>query len=508
MRKALAEEFSAIYILNLRGNQRLAGEQSRKEGGKVFGGGSRATVAVTLLVKNPNRLGPAVIRYTDIGDYLSTEQKLEKVATVGSVAQLEARLIAPNEQGDWINQRRDDFETFAPLRGDTGIFATSSLGFSTNRDAWVLNSSAQAVVASVSKFSRNYNQGLDAGRAAEDFSPREVSWSAGLRTRYARRQRLPDVGVHTSVAMYRPFFKQRLSMDRSLIERPGSTPDMFTAEDQVAICATGVGAGGPFMALVTEVMPNLNLPGAGNPSHSYPRWRHEPAAESGMLDLGNARTTHNITEQAHLRFGAAYPERAITKDDLFYYVYGILNSPSYQETYAADLKKMLPRIPMVREFGAYSDAGRALAALHLAYESCTPYPLDGLETESLGDPYAFYAVSKKLSFGKATAEQRAAGQRHDRSVIHYNERITLRGIPEDAYRYMLGSRSAIEWIIDRYYVKTDKDSGIVNDPNDWSREVGNPRYILDLLARVVTVSIETMKIVDALPSLDIIDTGK
>jgi predicted helicase len=167
---------------------------------------------------------------------------------------------------------------------------------------------------------------------------------------------------------------------------------------------------------------------------------------------------------------------------------------------------MLARVPLVSEFRGYADSGKALFALHVGYESVTPYPLDGLAVEPSGDPYGFFAVgAKKMSFGKASAEQKAAGERDDRTVINYNDRITLRGIPEDAYRYMLGSRSAIEWIIDRYYVKTDKASGIVNDPNDWSREVGDPRYILDLLARIVTVSLETMKIVDSLPPLDIIE---
>jgi predicted helicase len=161
---------------------------------------------------------------------------------------------------------------------------------------------------------------------------------------------------------------------------------------------------------------------------------------------------------------------------------------------------------LVRDFDQFESAGRSLYDLHLRYETARPYELDGLDIQPTGDPHGFYAVGdKKMSFGKATPAQKTAGERYDRSVIHYNDRITLRGIPEDAYRYVLGSRSAIEWIIDRYYVKTDKDSGITNDPNSWSREVGDPRYILDLLARIVTVSVETMKMVDALPPLELID---
>ena len=167
---------------------------------------------------------------------------------------------------------------------------------------------------------------------------------------------------------------------------------------------------------------------------------------------------------------------------------------------------MLPRIPFAANFHAFADAGKRLAELHLGYESVEPYPLEGLDVSGPGGEadYGFFAVGdKKMTFGKPTAEQKAAGLRHDRSVIRYNDRISLRGVPEEAYRYTLGSRSAIEWIIDRYWVKIDKASGIVNDPNDWSREVGDPRYIVDLLARIVTVSLETIKVVDSLPPLGV-----
>ena len=214
----------------------------------------------------------------------------------------------------------------------------------------------------------------------------------------------------------------------------------------------------------------------------------------------------NITDEALKRFQTTYPTEGITKDAIFFYVYGLLHSPDYRATYATDLMKTLPRIPFVADFGGYAEAGRQLSQLHLGYESAKPYPLDGLKLHGPeGEAaYSFFAVDKKMSFGKATPEQKAAGERYDHTVINYNSHITLRGIPLNAYRYRLGSRSAIEWIVDRYYIKTDKASGIVNDPNSWSWEVGDPRYILDLLARIVTVSLETMKIVGQLPPLKII----
>ena len=207
----------------------------------------------------------------------------------------------------------------------------------------------------------------------------------------------------------------------------------------------------------------------------------------------------NITDGTLKRFVAAYGSR-ITKDDIFFYLYGLLHSPEYRETYAADLTKMLPRIPLVEDPWPFVGAGRKLSELHLDYESVTPFPLDGLDVEPDGDPYDFFRV-QKMAFVKVRENGKLVP---DRSAIIYNARITLSGIPEDAYGYMLGSRSAIEWVIDRYQVKTDKPSGIVNDPNDWSHEVDDPRYIIDLVARIVTVSIETTKIIDNLPSLVII----
>lgn len=227
--------------------------------------------------------------------------------------------------------------------------------------------------------------------------------------------------------------------------------------------------------------------------------------ESDGLFGDKDAVANNITDEVLTKFQAAYGS-AVAKDDIFFYVYGLLHSSDYRETYAADLKKMLPRIPLVDDAQPFIDAGCKLSELHLGYESVEPYPLEGLDAQPADgqDPYAFYAVGdKKMRFGKPSPEQKAAGQRHDHSTIQYNGRITLSGIPEEAYRYMLGSRSAVEWIIDRYYIKTDKASGIVNDPNDWSKEVGDPRYIIDLLARIVTVSLETMRIVDALPPLAI-----
>ena len=180
--------------------------------------------------------------------------------------------------------------------------------------------------------------------------------------------------------------------------------------------------------------------------------------------------------------------------DIFFYVYGVLHSQQYRTTFAADLKRMLPRIPLAsstEDFAHFVEAGQDLADLHVDYENAEPYPL--AEQGPLGgDPWTVYRVEKMKWADKAT-----------KKAIIYNKHVTLGDIPADAHRYMLGSRSALEWLIDRYQVKTDKASGIVNDPNDWGREHDDPRYIVDLIKRVTRVSVETMKIVDALPELPI-----
>lgn len=510
MRKTLSEEFSSIYVFNLRGNQRTAGEDSRKEGGKVFGGGSRATVAITVLVKNPKETGPATIHYTDVGDYLTREQKLAKVAQYGSVSSLQpVDRITPNEHGDWLNQRRDDFHTFTPIgdrSGSSTIFGLFSNGVKSQRDSWVWNFSGQSLLKNVSSTIAAFND--QAAQRSSVAPPADrVSWSrrlAGLAGKGARMSLDSEAAV---IGIYRPYMKAWLYNSRDLIDEPGQTRYLMgNGRPNTAIYCTAPGGSSDFCCFFLDALPDLTMPGAGNPGQLFARWRYEKAEDSGMLPIpagdeeivDGYRKVDNITDDALRRFATAYGD-TVTKDDIFFYVYGLLHSPEYRETYAADLKKMLPRIPLVEDPWPFVQAGRKLSELHLGYESVTPFPLDGLDVEATGDPYEFFRV-QKMAFAKVREGGKLVA---DRSTIRYNSGITLSGIPEDTHRYMLGSRSAIEWIIDRYQVKTDKASGIVNDPNDWSREVGDPRYIIDLLARIVTVSLETTQVVDHLPALQI-----
>jgi len=538
MRDSLVDEFSDIHIYNLRGNQRTAGEQSREEGGKIFGGGSRATVAITILVRDPTRTGSARVHYTDIGDYLTRDQKLATIAAVGSMAGIKSSILAPNEHGDWLNQRHDDFGTFAPIgsKHDTSasnppIFDLYGRGLETGRDAWVYNTSARqlgknikhtigAYNTQVAGFADLVSQGAskpkDLVKDFIDVDPTQISWTLSLKNRLIARKPIQWRPTAVTTAAYRPFTKTHAYFDRALNHITGQTPRFFPTSEHAnyGIYQVGSGSAVPFSVLMLQNLPDLHVTGAGSGGQFFARWRYEKVGpEDGMFGFeastvdGEAidgyRRIDNITGTAHARFLTAYGD-VITQDDIFFYVYGLLHSSDYRTTYIADLKKILPRIPLVTDPWPYITAGRALSELHLGYETVDPYPLEGLAQPSAPSgesAYPYYRV-RKMAFAK-TRDSETNKLGADKNAVVYNGHITLAGIPADAHRYMIGSRSAIEWIIDRYQVKTDKPSGIINDPNDWSREVGNPRYILDLLARIVTVSLETMKIVDVLPSLDI-----
>ncbi len=518
MRLALADECSDIYVINLRGDQK--GDWKR-EGGKVFGEGSTTAISIQLLVKDPLRPGPTRIHYFDIGEYLTTEQKLAKLDSAATVSGLDnPKSITPNEAGDWLNQRRADFSTFLAIgdKLEASIFHLYSGGLKTNRDVWCYNASRTSLTRNMSTLIDTYEADRKGGRRGPSatLDPTRISWNRGLLAdlERGRPRRFDEHAMRRS--LYRPFTTQHVYFDRALNDMVYRLNDLFPTQVQGnhGFTLTGPSSHYAFGVIGTDALPDLHLLDTGQ---FFARWRYERVeAEDGMLSLDTAydddnevidgyRRIDNITDHALTTFRTAYGDR-ITKDDIFFYVYGLLHSPDYRETYAADLKKMLPRIPFVTDPWPYVEAGRRLSDLHLGYETVEPYPLVGLDDPApTGDAAYDHFRVEKMAFAKVR-DPETKKLVAERSTVIYNSRITLSGIPEEAYRYLLGSRSAIEWILDRYQVKVDggaKGSGIVNDPNDWSREVDNPRYIIDLLARIVTVSLETMTIVDALPPLDV-----
>jgi predicted helicase len=500
LRRTLSREFHDIYVYNLRGNARSAGEMRRKEKDNIFGEGSKTTVAILLLIKRPGTVTDSALHYKDIGDYLTRDEKLTTVDSA-SLSTLDWQTITPNPEGDWINQRDPNYDTYNPLiakqqGSGAPIFAEMSAGVQSNRDAWVYNYSEIALTANIDGMVQNYNSLVEAGVEAPNRDSMEIAWSRKLETSFARRKALSFDATRIRVASYRPFQKSALYFGGGLNEDTRQMPRFFpdTKRGSIGFYLTSASSHFPtFAAIATDCIPDLHFVDSGQFFARYSYTQLDPnqlLAEPERLD--------NITDWALGEYQHEYGVQ-VTKDDIFFYVYGLLHSPEYRERYAADLKKQLPRIPMVPgrdRFEAFVDAGRTLSELHVGYETVEPYPLtESIRLGAPEDEFERFAVQKMKYAGKAGA--------WNKTRITYNAFIDIDGIPEDAQRYMLGSRSALDWIIERYQVKTDKASGIVNDPNDWSREHEQPRYIIDLIGRITRVSLDTMKIVDGLPDLGI-----
>ena len=515
-RKVLCKEFQEIYVYDLRGNQRTSRETSRREGGKVFGSGSRAGVAVLLLVKRPAQATePAAINYYDVGDYLSSNQKLE-VIRKAELREIDWTRIEPNAFGDWLNQRSPKFLNMRPLiRQDAQnpgeeIFAISSYGVNSGRDQWVYNSSGPKLRSSIRSAIEFFNGELrrigstPSSLERVDRSQSSFSWDRKTEQRLIRGELLLENNLGYRPAIYRPFFRQHMYINPELNARTGVQLRIFPKKDSQTpsiVLERGLRApgGNPAVIAVNQI-PNIaaGAGASGGACQSLPRYTYEESAgdlQSSMLST-KAGQRDNITDKAFHAYSTRYG-KWVNKDHIFAYVYGILHSPEYRQRYAADLTNLLPRIPDVattESFRAFSEAGQRLLELHIGYEEAEPYPLEEHLSPNAPEGPERYRVSKMRWGG--------SGKSPDKSVIIFNDWITLTGIPDEAHEYIVGPRSALEWLLDRYKVTKDSASGIVNDPNDWGLEMGYPRYIIDLVKRVTTVSVETMKIVKSLPPLD------
>ena len=519
LRKTLVDEFSTIYCFNLRGNQRTAGELSKREGGKIFGSGSRNGVAVLILVHNPSATGPCLIRYADIGDHLDRGAKLD-IVQQARLDSLPWEDITPNTAGDWINQRSLDFPTFQALASKDAellppLMTLYSNGLKTGRDSWVYNSSRDALEQNIDAAIASYNEEVkrlavlrdrDSKVAAVGSAQRDAkkfSWNANDFTRADRSVYYAAREAGFRVASYRPYCSQKVYFDGQMNDRVARIGAIFPTREtpNFGFYMTGLGALKPFAVLAVQQIPDLNFWGSEG-GQFFPRWTYAPADE-GALDFDPNhpwQRTDNVTDAALGRYRQSFGVD-VTKDHVFAFIYGLLHSPDYRERYAADLRKMLPRIPLLagrEDFDAFRSSGQALLDLHLGYESVEPFALNEVLT-SLAEGDDVYQVVK-MAFPKK-------GKTADKTAIIYNSHLTLTGIPEAAYDYQLGSRSAVEWLLDRYQDKIDKDSGIRNDANAWGFEQGNPRYIVELIKRITTVSVETVKIIAALPPLVIRENG-
>ena len=512
MRKCLTEEFSAIYVYHLKGNARTQGEQRRKEKDNVFGEGSRSPVAIVFLVKNPASTEHGKIYFHAVDDYLTREEKLACLRDDRSIACIPMRNILPDVHGDWFNFRDDSFYKFIALTNTSkdkisrkSLFKLSSHGLTTNRDIWVYNGSKVKIQNLMTFSIDEYNSSVDIFSETKslDTISTKIKWSRSLKNNLSRLSRSESFFKNKLIkSTYRPFFYQYVYFDRFWNEYVYSLPKIFPNPNtsNLAICSSGVGAK-EYSCLMVNHIPCLDFL---EKTQCFPRWlpgEQDNAAEDA-LDLGEpSEMPSGFSSEALPHFQAAYPGKSISEDDLFYYIYGILHSEDYRTRYANNLMKELPRIPRVatyEQFKAFVEAGQELAQLHVHFEDIAPYAGIKIEYTRVGQPS--YRVTQ-MKWGKIKGKTGNAAK--DKTTLIYNDWITVKNIPLEAQEYVVNKKSALDWVVERACVSIDKASGIVNDFNDYAAERGSERYPLDLFLKIITVSLETMKIVRALPKLEL-----
>ena len=493
MRKNLANDFDLLYILDLKGNIR---KDSMRDGiplgekHTVFGLSAMVGVSVGLLVRSERQRKARRLLYADVHFRSTREEKFAVLQAAIHTGAVQWRELTPNADYTWlVPEGADQFAAFAPIgtkaakvlhEVDTEtIFKTFSGGVKTNRDGVVYDFLRKALEERVHRFVDDYNAELDRWKRTPDKSGVDdfvrydrIKWSRDLKLDLQRGHYAAFHESKVRTSLYRPFTKRHLFFDRILNEEvyifPRIYPTPESEQENRVIIAPGTGNRKEFGSLACAAIPALDF--AFEKAQCFPFY---------VYDEDGSNRRENITDWALEQFRARY-ESEIDKWGIFYYVYGLLHHPGYREKYADCLKRELPRIPFAPDFGAFADAGRSLAEFHLEYEQVEPYALKWIETK--GVPLS-YRVEAKMRLSK------------DKTALTVNPSLTLAGIPPQAFDYRLGNRSALEWVIDQYRVKTDKRSGITSDPN----RTDDPEYIVRLVGQVIQVSIETVRIVNGLP---------
>ncbi|MGL2376531.1 type ISP restriction/modification enzyme [Helicobacter pylori] len=500
-RKCVAKDFSHLYALNLRGNARTSGEERKKQGDGIFDSGSRATVAVIFFVKDESVQNSA-IHYYEVEDYLKREAKLNLLAGFENLDSVPFKEITPNDKGDWINQRNDDFEKLIPLKRDkqhkifNTIFDLNSNGVKTNRDPWVYNFSPNALMQSVQTMIDTYNADLKRfnERFREAFKQRtakdkgikpadrykhlndreittdktKIAWTDGLKNKFIKNENLPESGKErVRLALYRPFNKQWLYWDKTWNEEQYQLPKVFPDKSvRNVVINTGVGNGKDFSALISDFISDLSLI---SPNQAYPLYYYD--------DLGNRYNA--ISGYALNLFRRHYKDNAINEEEIFYYIYAIFHHKGYLEKYKNSLAKEAPRIALSEDFKELSALGKELAELHLNYEN-------GEMHESVKHNLLESAGME----GYYDVVQMKKDKKGDRII--YNHHITITQIPKKAFDYVVNGKSAIDWVIERYSITKDKDSLIENNPNHYA----GGQYIFELLCRVITLSVKSVDLIE------------
>ncbi len=494
-RKCVVKDFAHLYVLNLRGNARTSGETFKKEGGKIFDSGSRATIAIIFFVKDTS-VRDSAIHYYEVEDYLKREEKLNKLANFTNLDSIKFETITPNNKGDWINQREDGFDKLIPLKRDKtrqnpSVFDTNSVGVASGRDPWVYNFSPDALMQNVQKCIDTYNadlkrfnavfreafrqrtKGVKSGELYKQLNDKEITtdktkiaWTDDLKNNLIKNKNLQESHEkRIRLAMYRPFNKQWLYWDKDWINRQHQLPKIFPDKDaQNVVINTGVGNGKNFSALVSDFISDCSLI---SPNQAYPLYYYD--------DWGNRH--YAISGYALNLFRKHYKDYSISEEEIFYYIYAILHHKGYLEKYKNSLAKEAPRIALSEDFKELFILGKELAELHLNYESGEMHASVEYTTLMNAEEKGYYDVEKMTKKG---------------DCIHYNKNIAITKIPKKAFDYALNGKSAIDWVIERYQKTMDKDSLIENNPNDYA----GGKYVFELLCRVIKLSEKSVDLIE------------
>ena len=497
MRKHLAQDFTKIYHINLKGNARTSGERRRKEGGNVFDDQIRVGVGISFFIKKTEATSTsAEVWIYSVDDYLKAQEKQKFLTDFKEYTNVPTKRMSVNAKYTWLTEGlHAEFDSFIPMgtkeskavKGEATnvIFKNYSRGVITNRDAWVYNFNRDALRNNIQRMSETYNAEVDRWKRQENqketnvddfvfYDNTKISWSRNLKVKLKQGIVFEYAEQKVRTSLYRPFKKINLYFDRVTNSDVHVFPSIFpmpeTETENRVISLTALGSKKSFHCLMTQHLLDVHLTGD---SQCFPLYTYN---EDGT------NRQENITDWALAEFREHYGDDTISKWDIFHYNYALLHHPTYREKYEMNLKRDLPHIPFAEDFWGFAKAGAELADLHVNYESAPKY--DGLRSiEADGMPIDWNVEKMRLS--------------KDKTQLKYNDFLTLDGIPPEAYDYRLGNRSALEWVVDQYRVKTDKRSGIVNDPN----RADQPRYIVDLIGRVIYVSLRTVEIVDGLPGM-------
>ena len=497
MRKHLAADFDTIYILDLSGNVRKNPKLSGTTH-NVFR--IQIGVSINLFIKRSAiRTKPKSVEifYARVDEFWRKEEKYRYLDSKQHYQNIDWQKITPDSRYTWLTEGlRPEFDTFLPMGSKAAkasntnkvetLFKTYSVGVVTARDAWVYNFNRNVLAQNMSAMIEFYNsqvskwkrQSIKPEVDIDDFvvyDDTQIKWTDRLKSELEKGKLVEFSSEKIRSSLYRPFIKSNLYFDKLMNQRTYVFPSIFpTPETELenhVICVSPPGTKSSFHALMVDVIPDFHITGD---SQCFPFYTY---------DEDGTNRQENITDWALGQFRTHYGDDTITKWDIFHYTYALLHHPEYREKYQANLKRDLPHIPFAQDFWGFAKAGEALADLHINYESVPKY--ENLQIKETPNTQRIDWLVEKMRFSK------------DKTQIYYNDYFTLDGIPAEAFAYTLGTRSAVQWVVDQYRVKVDKRSGIVNDPN----RKDDPQYIVDLIGRVITVSLKTVEIVNKLPTL-------